>query len=131
MSKEVRAIDPQLAANLKHAKETLADAEKLVEAAEVTIYLAAGNLPEEGTTYVTGCKIVTGFYSKWSDESLAKAEENWTKFSNLPFPFKKTYKADGKAISYMRENAKTAYDAIEPALTLTPKKPSFTLTDKE
>lgn len=131
MSKEIRYINPQLSYNLKHAKETLAEAERLVEAAEGAIYIAAGELPEEGTVHCTGVKISLGFYQKWADEELQKAETVWPQVSNLPFPFKKTYKADSKAINYLRENAPSAYDAISPALTLTPKKPSFQLTDKE
>lgn len=129
MPKEIRPIDPQLAANLKHAKDTLADAKKLVEAAEGAIYLAAGALPEKGTVHVTGCKISVGFYEEWSDDQLAKIESEWANFSNNPFPFKKVYKADGRALTYLRENATDAYAVLADALTLKPKKPSFELVD--
>lgn len=128
MAKEVHPIDPQLAANLRIAKANMAVAKQGVEDAEAAIYTAGGNLiPEKGTVHFTGVKVVTAFAEKWDDEGLAKAEAAWPSISNLPFPFKKVYKADGKAVTYLRENAKDAYDLIAKALTLTPRKPSFEL----
>lgn len=129
--KEVRTIDTKLVENLRQAKTILYNAQKLVEDAESAIYLAAGPLPEKGTVHCTGVKISVGFYEKWDNDALQKAEEKWTQFSNLQFPFKKVYKPDGKAISYMRENAATAYAAIEAALTLTNRKPTFELLEEK
>jgi hypothetical protein len=106
-------------------------AQKSVEAAEGAIYLAAGELPEKGTIYCTGVKIVTGFYEKFDDAELANAEVKWPTISNLPFPFNKVYKADGKALSYLRDNVKEAYALIEKALTSTPKKPAFSLLEEK
>lgn len=131
MSKEVHSIDPQLVENLRIAKANLAVAQQNVTDAESAIYLAGKEfLPEKGTVNFTGVKVRTSFYEKWDDLELAGIEQKWPEVSNLPFPFKKTYKADGKAISYIRENAKEAYALIEKALTTTPAKPSFELTDK-
>lgn len=128
MAKTVLPIDPQLVENLRVAKGNLAIAQKAVQDAEGAIYVAGGaNIPEKGTVHFQGVKVVTDFYQKWDDKQLAAAEVEWPKHSNLPFPFKRTYKADGKAITYIRENAKETYEVISPALTLTPKKPSFVL----
>jgi hypothetical protein len=130
MSKEVKEIDPQLAANLKTAKANLAIAKQGVEDAEAAIYTAAESfLPEKGTTHVTGVKIVTAVDEKWDQDKLAEIEKTWPRKSNLPFPFKKEFKADTKQITYLRENAVDAYAELEPALTSKPKKPSFTIED--
>lgn len=129
--KEVIAIDPQLAINLKLAKDNLDIAKKAVEHAQGEIYIAAGRLPEKGVTHVTGCTITTKFYDKWDTEKLNVIEHIWSTKSNLPFPFKREWKADGKAITYIRENAKEAYAVLADALTLTPAKPSFELTEEK
>lgn len=72
-----------------------------------------------------------GFYEKYDQDKLGEIEKEWPTKSNLPFPFKIELKADGKQISYLRENAKDAYALIAQALTLTPKKPSFVLVDEK
>ena len=131
MSKEIRSIDPQLAVNLKEAKAILAEAQKAVEAAESAIYIAAGQLPEKGTVHCTGVKISLGFYESWSQEKLTEIEKTWPRKSNMPFPFKREWKADGKSVSYIRDNAKEAYDVLAEALTLKPKKPAFALEDEK
>lgn len=128
MAKEVHEIDPQLAVNLKTAKTNLEIAKRDVEAAEAAIYIAAqAFIPEKGTTHVTGVKIVTAMDEKWDQAKLAEIETTWPRKSNLAFPFKKEFKADGKAITYLRENAKEAYAELEPALVSKPKKPAFIL----
>lgn len=128
MSKEVKEIDPQLAINLKTAQANLAIAKKGVEDAEAAIYIAAeAFLPEKGTTHVTGVKIVTAVDEKWDQEMLPEIEKEWPQKSNLPFPFKKEYKAIGKDLTYIKENAKEAFALLEPALTSKPKKPAFKL----
>lgn len=128
MAKEVLPMDQQLVENLRVAKVNLAVAQQAVQDAESAIYIAAqSNLPEKGTTNFDGVKIVTSFTEKWNDEELAVIETTWPTVSNLAFPFKKTYKADGKSITYIRENAKASYDVLARALTVTPKKPVFEL----
>ena len=131
MTKEIFPLDTQLVENLRSAKANQAVADQAVEDAESAIYLAVKDkLPEAGTTYFEGCKIVTKFYDKWHQEKLTEIERTWVRHSNLPFPFRKEWKADGKAISYLRDNVKDAYSKLEEALTLTPAKPAFSLTDK-
>lgn len=129
--KDVRPIDPKLVENLRQAKTILHNAQQLVEDSESAIYLAAGKLPEKGTVHCEGVKISVGFYRKWSQEKLKEIETTWVRKSNLPFPFKREFKEDAKAVSYIEENAKEAYDVLAEALTLTPRKPSFEITDKE
>lgn len=123
-------IDQNLIVALRAAKDNLDIAKKLVEKAEGDIYIAVEKaLPEKGTTHFEGVKIVTKMYDSWSDEELAIVEVQWSTYSNLPFPFKKVYKADKRAISYIKENTPKSYAFIEKALTLTPAKPSFELVD--
>lgn len=130
--KEVFQINPQLAENLRVAKVELDAAKKKVEAAEIAIYNAAEpHLPEKGTVHVTGVKIATGYTEKWDQAQLAEIETTWPRKSNSPFPFKKEFKADGKSITYMKENAPESYSVLEPALTITPKKPVFTLEGED
>jgi len=128
MAKDVHAIDPQLAANLRAAKDKLDAAKKEVEAAESAIYTASESFrPEKGTTHVTGVKIQTAFSSECDQPKLKALEAEWSKHSNLPFPFRTEFKPDNEAINYIRDNAKKAYDFLAAALTIKPKKPSFTL----
>jgi hypothetical protein len=129
--KDIRNIDPILVTNLKLAKEKLALAQRDVEAAESAIYIAAGDLPEKGTVHYTGVKISLGYYRKWSKEKLDEIEKIWAQKSNLPFPFKREWKEDGKAVSAIEQAAPETFKLLEEALTLIPKKPSFELTKEE
>lgn len=132
MSSEKLPIDSQLVENLRVAKSKLAVAQQIVTDAESAIYLAVQDkLPEKGTTNFEGLKIVTKLSEKWSQEKLTEIERTWPRHSNLPFPFQKEWSPDGKAINYLRDNAKDAYERIEVALTTKPAKPAFNLTDKE
>lgn len=130
MSKEVHPIDPQLAINLRIATANLKIAQKNVEDAQVAIYNAGGDkIPPKGTVHLTGVKVATGYTDKWDQVKLAVIEGLWPSKSNLPFPFKKEFKADGKAVSYIRDNTPEAYAILEDALTQTPKKPTFELEE--
>ncbi len=85
-------------------------------------------LPDKGTfTTGEGMKITTGFTEEWSQEELNRAYEQWPE--GVKFPFAGTWKPDGKAVSYLRENAPAMYALLQPALTLKPKKPSFSVKD--
>ena len=135
MAKTEASIDSTLVENLKTAKANLKIAQDGLLAAESAIYLAAetalGKLPEKGTVHCSGVKMSLGFYEGWEQSKLAELEKEWPTKSNLPFPFKIELKADGKQISYLRENAKDAYALLAQALTLKPKKPSFVLADEK
>jgi hypothetical protein len=98
-------------------------------AIESEIYaIVETSLPEKGThTLETGLKIATGFTEEWDQVALSKAYDAWE--APLPFPFVGQWKADGKAIAYLRENAPGLYKLIRPALTLKPKKPAFTIKE--
>ena len=128
MTKEVFPIDPQLVVNLKIAKANLEIAKQNVTDAESAIYVAGGsNIPKKGTVHFTGVKIETGFTEKWNQDQLTEIEQTWARKSNLAFPFKREWKPDGKALTYIRENAAEAYKVLEAALTTTDKKPACTL----
>lgn len=127
---ETLPIEPTLLESLKSAKQKFKESEKALLDVQYAIFESVKDkLPEEGTTHFDGLKISTGFYSKWSDVLLEKAEQKWK--HNVPFPFKKVYKADGKQVNYLKKNMPMAYADFEIALTVTPRKPSFTLTGEE
>lgn len=143
-AKEKHPIDPQLIENLRVAKGELKLAQQKVLDAESAIYLATEKLlPEKGTTTfvedvpdgegAVELKIVTKVYEKWDQELLAKAEAEWAanKAINAPFPFKKEYKGDGKALTYIRTNVPDQWKILSPALTVTPAKPAFTFKDEK
>lgn len=133
MAKEIIEINQILVDTLKLAKANLKKAQAEVTEAEYAVFLAGGNrIPEKGTIYMNGeIKVATGFTEIWDEELLQGIEQTWPTVSNLPFPFKKIFKADGKQITYLRDNVKPNYDIIAVALTLKPKKPSFTLADEK
>ena len=86
------------------------------------------SIPDKGTyTTPEGMKITTGFSEDWDQVKLSSAYEQWP--GNIKFPFTGVWKPDGRAISYLRENAPEAYALLQPALTLKPKKPSFSTKD--
>lgn len=113
----------------KHAKEqeTIWNARRI----EIESQIYQNNqadLPDKGThTTPEGMKITTGYTEEWSQENLNRAYEQWP--AGVKFPFTGTWKPDGKAVSYLRENAPAMYALIQPALTLKPKKPSFSAKD--
>jgi len=130
MAKVVHQIDPKFSAALKAAKEKLDIAKAEVAAAEDAIYEASkAFIAEKGTTHVTGVKIETGFNDTWDQEKLRELQKTWSQHSNAEFPFKEELKADGKAISYIRENVKEVWKILSAACSSKPKKPTFTLED--
>jgi hypothetical protein len=108
-------------------EETKAAAKRI--AIESDIYeLVRDQLPGKGTfTAETGMKIATGYAEKWDQESLNKAYQRWP--SSVPFPFKGEWKPDGKAVAYVRDNLPEEYSLLRDALTLTPKKPTFSVKE--
>ncbi len=111
----------------RHCKEqeTIWNA-KRIEVESKLFEVHQANLPDKGT-YTTddGMKITTGFTEEWDQSVLSQAYQQWP--ADIKFPFAGVWKSDGKAISYLRENAPSAYAILQPALTLKPKKPSFTI----
>ena len=111
----------------KQAKQAEADAAAHRISIESRIYeLTHADLPDKGThTLPTGMKITTGFTEDWDQATLNAVYLDWP--PSLKFPFAGTWKPDGKAITYLRDNAPEAYALIRPALTLKPKKPAFSV----
>lgn len=88
----------------------------------------AEQLPDKGTyTTPEGMKITTGFTEEWDQGRVTAASQVWP--DGLKFPFTGTWKPDGKAITYLRDNAPEAYALLQPALTLKPKKPAFSVKE--
>lgn len=113
----------------KHAKEqeNLWN-QKRIEIESQLYEQHCASIPEKGTfTTPEGMKITTGYSEEWSQDQLTAAYQQWPQ--NIKFPFIGVWKADGKAISYLRDNAPEAYAIIQAALTLKPKKPSFSVKD--
>jgi hypothetical protein len=110
----------------KRMKDDWAEQQLVIES---EIYqLVEKQLPEKGThTLDTGMKIVTGHSEEWDQPILSLAYEKWA--APVPFPFTGVWKPDGKAIAYLREKWPETYEKIRPALTLKPKKPSFSVKE--
>jgi hypothetical protein len=110
--------------SLRVAKEKLAEQKEAVLQAEITLYEALKEqIPAEGTLSLGALKIKTGFYQKWSQESLIEARRKYP--SGEPFPFSMVYEPDNKQLKYLAEYRPELYEIVRPALSLTPKKPSF------
>ncbi len=97
---------------------------------ESEIYeLKRAEIPEKGVlTLDTGMKIATGFTEDWDQSALATAYQQWP-VESVKFPFTSVYKAEGKAIGVIRESIPDLYRLIQPALTLKPKKPAFSVKE--
>lgn len=113
----------------KHAKqqEAMWNA-KRIEIESQIYQQNQASIPDKGTyTTPEGMKIATGYSEDWDQEKVNAAYQQWPE--GVKFPFSGTWKADGKAVSYLRENAPSLYALIQPALTLKPKKPSFSVKE--
>ena len=99
---------------------------------ESQIYeMLLSHLPEKGTyTTETGMKIATAHSEDWDQAALAIAYQQWP-VETVRFPFSSVYKPDGKAIGVIRDSIPELYRVIQPALTLKPRKPSFSLSDSK
>jgi hypothetical protein len=110
----------------RSAKNDLAEAKARLLEAEIALYQFYKNeIPEEGSFKVEDLTIKTGFYQKWNQEALTKVEYSYPRKEK--FPFSLEFKPDNRAISYIKDHRPDLYVMIEQALSLTPKKPSFSL----
>ncbi len=83
--------------------------------------------PNKTNNFDEGLKIVTGTEGKWDGTLLNKAK---LAFDNeaVAFLFSITWKPDNKMIESIKETDEDLYKAfLEPALTIKPKKPSFSI----
>lgn len=127
-TKEILPLDTQLVDKLRIAKENHEAASQALTDAQFAIFEAVKDrLPSKGTTSFTGVKIATGFHDKWDQDLLQEIQKGWT--ANLKFPFRVELKAVASDLKYVKENAPSAYESLEKALTLTEKKPTFELVD--
>jgi hypothetical protein len=116
-----------LTSQWKEAKRQEQEAEDRRLQIEYQLYtLLKPQLPQKGTfTTETGMKIALGMSEKWDQGKLNEIHQTWD--GSLKFPFKGEWKADGKAISYLRDNVPGLYRTLSDALTLTEKKPAFSV----
>jgi hypothetical protein len=117
----------ELTTQWQQTKAALEAAQEAHLQSEIAIYEAVKDtLPDKGTTTLdTGLKIVTGYTESWDQEKLNEVYNAWD--FPMAFPFKGEWKPDGKAVSYLREHAPQLYGKISYALTMKPKKPSFSM----
>lgn len=96
---------------------------------ELSIYeLTHDQLKETGTTTLeTGMKVTTGYSEAWDNAQVRDLIAQWP--YDVKFPFEQTWKPDGKAISYLRDNVPALYRMLQPALTIRPRKPSFSIKE--
>ncbi len=113
----------------KQAKAAEEQAKNVRIAIESQIYeQVQKELPEKGTkSFDTGLKITTGFTESWDQEVLNRAYQAWP--ATHKFPFHGVWEADGKAVTYIRENQPELYALIREGLTLRPRKPSFSVKE--
>ena len=110
---------------LAKAKENAAKADRLAIEEEIYI-LYQDELKPEGTNKVGPFKIVTGFNRSWDQSKLEKLEGL---IQPELFPFKEVYKEDLKLTRAIQKANPDAWDALSQALTLKPKKPSFSVME--
>jgi hypothetical protein len=81
-------------------------------------------LKDSGTTTLeTGLKIVTGLTETLDQDAAMEVYRNWPK--DIPFPLKKQFALDKKALDFCREHYPEQIRKIDACITAKPKKPSF------
>jgi hypothetical protein len=128
---EQPATIEQLIYNLRSAKDKEERAHDMRLAAEEALLShpdIAASLKDEGTVTVGAVKVSTGYTRKWDESQLSTlrsqvADEYW--------PFRTKWDEDRRASRLVEERFPDLWAMLRPALTLTPRKPSIQLTDKE
>lgn len=119
----------QLCDELAAAKAAEAKAKQHREAIEhaiVTHADVAPGLRDEGTHHVGRVKVVTGLTRKWDQPKLvALASEIDETF----WPFKVEWKEDRRAMRVFEERFPELANKIGKALTLTPRKPTVSVSE--
>lgn len=87
------------------------------------------DIKPEGTSSIGPMKIVTGYTSKWDQKKLDIAHAEYLKQKiNLPFGFKSEWKPVARDLAPL-VHTEFYKKHIADALTISPKKPSFKMTD--
>lgn len=109
----------------KTAKTLFDEAKANILAVENSILETLGDELQKGTNHFGELKIVCANGEKWDQLELAVARNAWP--DSVPFPFVSEYKPDNKQITYIRNHNPEAFKIIEKALTVSGKKPAFSL----
>lgn len=109
----------------KHAKEKIDEAKSDLANIEESIIQTLGDELKKGTNNFGELKIVCANSEKWDQLEIAVARNAWP--DSVPFPFESEYTPDNKQISYLRDNNPEAYKIIEKAVTISGKKPAFSV----
>lgn len=118
-----------LAARLTAAKaaETAATEARLAVEAEILAHPAAREVPDEGTTTLGDrIKVTTGYTRSWDQAALAELAST---IDEAYWPFKTELKEDRKASKVIEERFPELWTLIRMALTLKPRKASFSLVE--
>ncbi len=119
----------ELVEQLSQAKEDEKAAKELRLDAEAAILKhpdVITALKPEGTITVENVKVATGFTRKW-DQKMVTELARRTKPEY--FPFRVEYKEARKDSKFVEERFPELWTEISKALTLTPKKPTITITE--
>jgi hypothetical protein len=96
-------------------KERLAIDSQILESVEIK---------DGGTTTLeTGLKIVSGLTETLDQDAAMEVYRDWPK--DIPFPLKKQFALDKKALDFCREHYPEQVRKIDACITVKPKKPSF------
>jgi hypothetical protein len=107
--------------NRGKAAEHAANKERLAIEAQI---LEIVEIKESGaTTLETGLKIVSGLTEALDQDAAMDVYRDWPK--DIPFPLKKQFAIDKKALDFCREHYPEEIRKIDACIIAKPKKPSF------
>jgi hypothetical protein len=107
--------------NRAKAAEQEANRQRLAVESQI---LEAVEVKDSGTTTLeTGLKIVTGLTETLDQDAAWEVFRAWPE--NIPFPLKKQFALDKKALDFCREHYPEQVRKIDACITAKPKKPSF------
>src|SRR5262245_56545788 len=106
--------------NRAKAAEQAANKERLAIEAQI---LESVEIKDGTTTLETGLKIVTGLTETLDQEAAMEVYRNWPK--DIPFPLKKQFALDKKALDFCREHYPAEIRKLDACIVAKPKKPSF------
>ena len=109
--------------NRAKAAEKQANDERMAIEAEI-LALEHVEKKDAGTVNLdTGLKIVFGLTEKLDQDAAMEVYRNWPK--DIPFPLKKQFAMDKKALDFCREHYPEDIRKIDACIIAKPKKPSF------
>lgn len=120
-----------LVTDLVYKKEIERQAQAARLDAESALYSALGLSPTDvGTVTAIGdgaeIKVSCSMGQKWDQDQLSALA---AEIPPAMFPFKTEFKPDAARVKYLRANEPETWSRLSPALTETPRKPSFTIKE--